>query len=171
VACLSWPDVPWQPGTFDAIGLLLASAVLLWIPTHIHGPLASVTRKTTGTQTFPRSLALRGPVTRILISLSSVGAGVAVTVCRPGHWYVLGLPAFSCCSQHWALGVSGGQRCPPIAPAQLRFVQICIILHAIIDALGRCGDSLHGGAFHAMPRPVSCCNIHSPTSPGIRSRR
>lgn len=67
-------------GAADGIGLFLCLAVVLWIPTHIMTfsiKYADDYRRA-GVPTFPSAYGVR--VTRLLISLSSIGASVAVTV-------------------------------------------------------------------------------------------
>lgn len=67
-------------GAVDGIGLFLCLAVVLWIPTHIMTfsiKYADDYRRA-GVPTFPSAYGVR--VTRLLISLSSIGASVAVTV-------------------------------------------------------------------------------------------
>jgi protoheme IX farnesyltransferase len=81
-------------GQIDAVGLLLALSVLLWIPTHIMTfsiryaedyALAHI-------PTFPSTYGI--PVTRALISLSSVGSAAAVILAALAigmSWGYLGL--------------------------------------------------------------------------------
>lgn len=80
-------------GTIDAIGLLLALAVLLWIPTHImtFGLKNSEDYCLAGVPVFPNTY---GPeVTRSIISISTVGAVIAMLCAEwmvgiaPALWY------------------------------------------------------------------------------------
>lgn len=67
-------------GAIDGIGLLLALAVLLWIPTHImtFNIRYQADYQKAGVPTFPEVYGV--PATRLVITLSSVGAAVAVTL-------------------------------------------------------------------------------------------
>ena len=71
-------------GQIDGIGLLLALAVLLWIPTHIM--TFSIRYREdyarAGVPTFPSAYGI--PVTRTIIALSSVGAAVAISIAAVG---------------------------------------------------------------------------------------
>jgi protoheme IX farnesyltransferase len=71
-------------GQIDGIGLLLALAVLLWIPTHIM--TFSIRHREdyakAGVPTFPSAYGI--PVTRTIIALSSVGAAVAISIAAVG---------------------------------------------------------------------------------------
>jgi protoheme IX farnesyltransferase len=71
-------------GQIDGIGLLLALAVLLWIPTHIM--TFSIRHREdysrAGVPTFPSAYGV--PVTRTIIALSSVGAAVAISIAAIG---------------------------------------------------------------------------------------
>ncbi|MCI0478797.1 MAG: heme o synthase [Anaerolineales bacterium] len=64
----------------DAIGLLLALAVLLWIPTHImtYNIKYADDYRRAGVPTFPSAYGIQA--TRAIITLSSIGAAIAVTL-------------------------------------------------------------------------------------------
>lgn len=87
-------------GTVDGVGLLLALAVLLWIPTHImtFSIRYQEDYARAAIPTFPSTYGV--PITRLAIALSSVGASVAVTVAAlaigmtTGYLVVLGVLAF-----------------------------------------------------------------------------
>jgi len=71
-------------GRVDAIGLLLMLAVLLWIPTHImtFSIRYAEDYRRAGVPTFPSRYGM--PLTRVLISLASVGAAVSIMIAAVG---------------------------------------------------------------------------------------
>ena len=71
-------------GAIDALGILLALAVLLWIPTHImtFNIKYADDYARAGVPTFPSAYGVRA--TRKIITLSSVGAAMAVTLAAIG---------------------------------------------------------------------------------------
>ncbi len=66
-------------GRIDAIGILLALAVLLWIPTHVmtFSIRYEEDYRRAGIPTFPSIYGI--PATRVIMTCSSVGAAIAVT--------------------------------------------------------------------------------------------
>lgn len=64
----------------DAVGVLLALAVLLWIPTHImtYNIKYAADYRRAGVPTFPSVYGVG--ITRVIITLSSIGAAIAVTL-------------------------------------------------------------------------------------------
>ncbi len=83
-------------GRIDAIGILLALAVLLWIPTHVMTFTIRYEEdyRKAGIPTFPSTYGV--PATRVMMTLSSVGAAVAVTMAAVEiglTWGYLGLLA------------------------------------------------------------------------------
>jgi len=71
-------------GRVDVIGLLLMLAVLLWIPTHImtFSIRYAEDYRRAGVPTFPSRYGM--PLTRVLISLASVGAAVSIMIAAVG---------------------------------------------------------------------------------------
>ena len=71
-------------GAIDPLGILLALAVLLWIPTHIltYNIKYADDYARAGVPTFPSTYGVN--VTRVIITLSSVGAAMAVTLAAIG---------------------------------------------------------------------------------------
>jgi len=71
-------------GAVDPLGILLALGVLLWIPTHImtFNLKYADDYARAGVPTFPSAYGING--TRIIITLSSVGAAIAVTLAAIG---------------------------------------------------------------------------------------
>jgi len=71
-------------GAIDPLGILLALAVLLWIPTHImtFNLKYADDYARAGVPTFPSTYGIN--VTRSIITLSSVGAAMAVTLAAIG---------------------------------------------------------------------------------------
>lgn len=71
-------------GEIDAIGLLLAFAVLLWIPTHImtYNIKYADDYRRADVPTFPSTYGMHA--TRIIITLSSIGAASAITLAALG---------------------------------------------------------------------------------------
>jgi len=71
-------------GAIDPLGILLALAVLLWIPTHImtFNLKYADDYARAAVPTFPSTYGING--TRIIITLSSVGAAIAVTLAAIG---------------------------------------------------------------------------------------
>jgi protoheme IX farnesyltransferase len=65
-------------GQIDAVGILLALAVLFWIPTHImtFSIRYDTDYRSAGVPTFPSTYSV--PATRTIIALSSVTAGAAM---------------------------------------------------------------------------------------------
>ena len=71
-------------GAIDPLGILLALAVLVWIPTHIltYNIKYADDYARAGVPTFPSTYGVN--VTRVIITLSSVGAAMAVTLAAIG---------------------------------------------------------------------------------------
>ncbi len=71
-------------GQVDAIGILLAAAVLLWIPTHIltFNIKHADDYARAGVPTFPAAYGVR--LTRLIVTLSSLGAAIAILIAALG---------------------------------------------------------------------------------------
>ncbi len=109
-------------GQVDLIGLLLAAAVLLWIPTHImtFSIRCQSDYRAAGVPTFPSDYGVAA--TRLIITLSSIGAALAM--------------AFA----SFLLGINGG-------PLQILGVLTAGLLGLAIICLFRPSERLNFGLF------------------------
>ncbi len=128
-------------GFVDEIGILLSIGILFWIPTHI---LSFSMRyyddyQAAGVPTFPSTYGFG--FTRVMITLSSILAALAMGLAAWGYRHVLGLPSPAGRAVFWAVYPGCSRNREALRACQLRPVQICLGVHAGGDDPGHG----HGG--------------------------
>ncbi len=120
-------------GQIDVIGILLALAILFWIPTHMltFGIKYGEQYRAAGVPVFPNQYGEQ--ITRITISLSTGAAAVAMILASFQHRNALALFPSRVVAGRDSVGHHVGECTPPFAQTKFCALQVCVALHARLD--------------------------------------